>query len=251
MPEYVAPARLHPYLETEIELGIDNRRYGDVLAVVNDGFVIDDHHWLAGRPDIITIKPLPEAFSQVHVKPHGMIAHTQGGPTKATNENVWSWCNSGTGTEREVKSEPNIIGPEMSMGKLIHCVPFDVRADSNYLGNSFYVWLDGQLVLCGYASMETQDEGSATLAATAWSLPQLNVMAAVCTAYCATYRIPCGVPATSTSRGIAHHSLHPAWSKTGHDCPRRARIQQMDWLRGETAKRLAAWYQITRAPMPA
>ncbi len=247
MPTFVRPAHYAPRLE-ELHNG---QAKGDFLAYVNDGFVIDSGHWLAGRPDIVTVKPLPEASSQIEIVPWGWIMHTQGGYVKASNEAVWNWCNSGTGTDREVKSEPSVIGPQMADGKVIHCVPFNIKADSNYLGNAFYVWNGSRMILAGYASAETQDNGSATLSTTKWSLPQLNVSAGMITAYCAAYAVPCVAPATPTSRGIAHHSLHPAWSKAGHDCPRAARIHQMDWLRGEVAKRLGDYYNAIGEVCPA
>lgn len=217
----------------------------DFLAWFNDGVVIDDRHLLAGgRPGQITIKLLPEARTQTIIRPRGVIPHTQGGPRQATNDEAWGFFNARS------NNESHIVGPNMSRGDFIQCMPFNVRADSNYEGN---VWEfpRGSGQMWGYLSIETQDAGNASLNATEWTLPQLGSLIAITTAACATYAIPCTDVPSPTSGGIAPHNRWPQWSKTAHSCPGVARTRQMDYLRSQVATRLANYYSAVDLTCPA
>lgn len=209
----------------------------DFLAWFNNGWVIDDRHLLANpsAPHLLTVKLLPEAATQPKINPRGVVHHTQGGTKKATNEQVWSLC-----SRDEWKSEPHIIGPEMATGRVLQAIPFDTRADSNKDGNR---WLhDGRW--WGHLSIETQDSGYANvpLKNDPWTLPQLDVLAGIDTAACATYGIRCGDMGAWNASGLAPHNRWPQFSSSSHNCPGPARTAQMDWVRGEVARRLAAYY---------
>lgn len=222
----------HPHLA---ELAPNGQAKVDWLAWFNDGIVIDAAHCLAGRPDLFTIKLLPEAADQPKIEPRGQVFHTQGGPTKASNNAVWNLC-----ARKEWKSEPHIIGPEMVGGRCIQAIPFNVRADSNLDGNLFP--LGGKAR--GHISLETQDSGykNVPLAKDPWTLEQFNIGAGISTALCATYRMSCGDMYAWNASGIAPHNRWPNFSSSSHNCPGPARSLQMDELRREVAKRLAAYY---------
>lgn len=232
----------HPKLA---ELAPNGQPKSDFLAWFNDGIVIDDRHCLAGRPDLILVKLLPEAAEQPKIRPRGQVYHTQGGPTKATNQQVWSLC-----ARKEWKSEPHIIGPEMVGGRCLQAIPFNVRADSNLDGNQFTLTPGGELR--GHISIETQDSGfkNVPLAKDPWTLEQLNILAGIGTALCATYGMSCGDMYEWNASGIAPHNRWPQFSKTNHNCPGPARCLQMDWVRAEVAKRLAAYYAAVGETCP-
>lgn len=214
----------------------------DFLAWYNDGFVIDAEHLLAGRPELVKVDLLPEATTQPKITPRGLVLHTQGGSRQATNEQARSFF------LRLSSNESHLVGPQMVDGKVIQLMPFNVRADSNYLGNEW--WYQGKLY--GHLSIETQDSGflAVPLDRDPWTLPQLNVLAGIATALCATYGISCGDMPTPTSSGIVAHNRWPAFTKSGHNCPGPARTRQVDWVRAEVAKRLAAYYAAVGETCP-
>lgn len=231
----------HPALA---ELTPNGQAKVDFLAWFNDGYVIDDHHLLAGRPDMITIKLLPEARQQNVIHPGLIIKHTQGGSKKSTNANLWTYCNNQT-----VVDEPHVAGPQMDDGKMLQMMPFNITAHCSKDAN--YFLRDGKP--CGAISFETQDLGSdnADINKTPWTLQQLNSSAGALTACCATYGIRCTAPAWYRDNGIGHHNLFVEWSKRiPNACPGNARIRQMDWLRQEVAGRLGNYYNAVGMVCP-
>jgi hypothetical protein len=223
----------HPRLLQETPTGII---YVDILAYLNGGFVITDEHYLYGPG--VTVKPLPEALTQPIITPRMQIMHTQAANRKATNDQAWNYArNLSTG-------EANVYGPDMLTGAIIQAMPFNRRADSNYKVNMFAL---GGISNYGAASWETQDEGSASLRNTNWSLPQLETMTCGLTAYCFVYRTACTMCGHARDTGIAPHVLFAndknyPWSKDGHTCPEAARVRQLPFLLGKVAERLAGIY---------
>lgn len=224
----------HPRLAQKLS---DGNFKGDVLAYLNDGYVITDRHMLVNpnKPGQIVHKLLPEAGTQPKITPRLAILHTQAGGSKASNENMWSYIN------RASNLEPHIIGPEMATGNVIQCVPFNVRADVNAAANSFQL-LDRPGTF-GALSAETQDNGGATVNQTPWTWPQIGFLVGWLTAACFTYQFSCGDVPHPKGSGIAPHNRWNEWSMSAHSCPGSARTVQMDGIRGAVATRLADIYQ--------
>lgn len=239
----------HPRLA---ELAPNGQQKVDFLAWFNGGLVIDDAHLLAGRPDQVTIKLLPEALTQRLIVPKNGIIHSQAGANRATNLQLWTHMAKPT-----VNIEPHVIGPEFVTGKIIQCVPFNRAAHCNADANE---WFEGG-ARRGALSMETQDNGNGNgnpshpnhdrLRTTQWDLAQFGMIASIMTAWCATYRLKCWMPFEWDVSGMGYHSLHKEWSvHIGKSCPGKARIGQFPELLNHVASRLAHYYDAVGETRP-
>jgi hypothetical protein len=203
------------------------------------GMWIDDRSWLMGDANVIR-KPLPEASTQPRIIPRLAIMHSNAGPTKQSWLNLWGWMNRDT-----VSGEAHCV-PQLD-GTMVQVMPFTVRADCNYKANRWY--RDGKYY--GAISFETQDNGSATLPTTPWTLAQITSMANALAAICVAYRIPCTATTSAYGAGIGYHSQFPEWSiYVGKTCPGAARIRQMDQLRRMVAERVATFHNRAGGSCP-
>jgi hypothetical protein len=216
----------------------DGRSWRDILAWITGGYWIDDEHVVHG-PNLKYRPVMPEAATQPIIRPRSAILHTNAGGSSAAS--LWYWM-----TRADVTGEPHFqvgyAGVEQNM-------PLNRRADCNYSANR---WLENG-TYWGAISFETQDDGAATVERTPWSVAQLRAMVNILTCLCVVYGITCNQPVSWNASGIGHHSLFPfqgvlskAWTNVrGKTCPGAARKTQMDWIRAEVAKNLAAFGQET------
>lgn len=224
----------HPYLQRK---GKDGQTYGDVLKFITGGYSISPAHIVEG-PHLV-YKPIPESTTQPIIEPRNAILHTNAGGS--SSKSLWAWI-----SRASVTGEPHFqigyTGSEQYM-------PLNRRADCNYSANR---WLEAGRWY-GAISFETQDNGGASVEITPWSQTQLRMMVNILTCICVVYGVQCTQPGTWNASGIGHHSLFPfqgvlskAWTNVrGKTCPGRARKAQMDWVRAEVAKNLAAFGEVT------
>ncbi|MFM1966816.1 MAG: hypothetical protein RL134_2541 [Actinomycetota bacterium] len=203
----------------------------DIIKFATGGFWLDADHVLHG-PGVL-YKPLPEAATQPKITPRNVILHSQAAPTKIPWWNAWAYWNRGDITG-EAHTLCNLDGT------IIQAMPFNVRADNNYKGNS-WTHLGNRY---GALSCETQDFGAASLQTTPWAQQQFHALVAMTTVQCVAYRIACTAPTTWDDTGIGYHSQFKEWSiYVGKTCPGQQRIRQMDELRRQVASRVAAFYE--------
>ena len=93
-------------------------------------------------------KPIPEATTQPSIVPRSWIYHTMAGPRSTTPEALWEYMNRG-----DISGECHV---QLGYTSIIQALPFNVRADNNYKGNS---WTELG-VRYGSLSVETQDDGA-------------------------------------------------------------------------------------------
>jgi hypothetical protein len=245
----------HPTLAAQSKVGPEI--LVDILADVNDGYVIDDRHLLVNTKDAsrVVTRLLPEATSQEKIQPRLVIQHTNGGENSATIDNLFGFRNS-----PNVKIEAHL--QVQTDGVVGQFMPYNVEANANSDANRFVV---GNKTF-GAISHETQDRGSKHLSIhkDPWSVPQLAALIGATAAECVTYNIRCSAPTTWNDSGIGHHALFPflglgpnglpkkgAWTGVaGKPCPGSARIKQMDFLRHEVAVRMAAFYERSGGKCP-
>jgi len=224
----------HPYLN---RVGTDGQKYGDVLRFITGGVYINRFHVMSG-PGFV-YRPIPEAATQPNIEPRNAILHTNAGKNSAGS--LWGYI-----TQASVTGEPHF---QVGYGQTEQYMPLNRRADCNYSANR---WLQNGHWY-GAIAFETQDSGSATVEITPWSTTQLRSMVNALTAICIVYGVHCAQPGAWNDSGIGHHSLFPfqgigskAWTNVrGKTCPGRARKAQMDYIRSEVAKNLAAFGAAT------
>lgn len=215
-------------------VGKGKKGKGQRLAIIKKhcgGMWLDADHWLHADGRVIA-KPLPEASTQAFIEPKNVILHTNGGRHKAAWWAIWNYM-----------ARPDVViecHSQVDMdGTLVQAIPFNRRADCNYKANFWRKNGAGY----GALSFETQDNGSATLADTPWTLDQFETLADAIAVQCIAYKIPCSVTTKWDGGGIGHHSLFPEWSTfKGKSCPGPARIRQMDALRHRVAEKVAHYY---------
>lgn len=189
-------------------------------------YYVNSNHVLVG-PNVI-YKPLPQVVSQSKIVPYSIILHTNSSSSgKNRWQNLWNFLasNRAGGVESHFQIDMD--------GTIIQFMPCNVRADCNYKANSFVQ----NFRTVGAISIETQDNGEATLDKTPWTLPQIAAINNVVAAVGHKYGVPYVQPATWDSAGVGYHSLFKEWSiYKGKVCPGAARIAQMDYVRSEAAK---------------
>lgn len=190
-------------------------------------YYVNSQHMLIG-PNVRHELIMPEATTQPEIYPWSVIMHSQAGPAKTPWSRLVAYMR-----RTDITLEAHFL-VDMD-GWITQTMPLNRRADCNFRANRFQVpfWAspNGRLDV-GAIAFETQDEGSATLVTTPWTVPQINAMANACAAIGHKYGIPYTQPSHWQDRGIGHHSLFPEWSSfRGKTCPGRARIGQMDYLR--------------------
>lgn len=222
----------HPALNRVNSAGF---RWDFILAYVNGGYWIDDQ-WLLQGPNVVHALIEPEASTQATGHPHLAILHSNAAPKLTKWEALVAYWR-----RKDITGEAHFIP---GFEQMVQTMPLNRRADCNYKANWFRK--PGVTTPLIAISFETQDMGAATLPTTPWNMVQLNDMVGGLTAICVVAGMSCTAPATWNDSGIGHHALFKEWSVyTGKTCPGAARIRQMDWVRGEVAKRLGDFMQFT------
>jgi hypothetical protein len=172
--------------------------------------------------------PIPEQQTQPRIIVSQLIFHSMAGPRLTSLEALRAYMG---------RDDVHVECTAMSDmdGRMAQLVEANVRADCNYKANVRAI------------SVETQDEGSPTLASTPWTPIQLEQHAGFA-AWChLRFSVPLRFPPTWDSPGVGYHRLYAEWSNvTGKSCPGDTRIGQMPALLAR-AREIAAW---TPAPVP-
>jgi len=173
-------------------------------------------------PDSIE-KLLPEWSSQARIVPTQIILHTI----------VGSALGAYNGFLKNSNLESHLIAPYV--GAMWQLIPFDRSADANYRANRRP---DGT----GAVSIETEDNGQATIANTPWTAHQIDIIVDACVYLCRTYGIPPRLCRTPSDPGIGYHTLFGApseWTPVAKSCPGAARIAQVPGIIARVAAELA------------
>lgn len=180
------------------------------------------------------VKPLPEATTQARLVPTQFIMHTQAsGSAKVPNKNSWAWWN-----RTDVKAEAHFLlsmSPDTEPeGAIWQVIPINVRADNNVKSNDRAV------------SIETQDNGGATVDVTPWTDFQVTWLGALLAWLNLRGNVPLQMVGPLWSDpGYAPHNLFPNdWSTSAHSCPGKARTKQIgDVVR--VAQQIIDWRPYT------
>jgi hypothetical protein len=175
--------------------------------------------------------PIPEQQTQPRIIVSQLIFHSMAGPRLTSLEALRAYMG---------RDDVHVECTAMSDmdGRMAQLVEANVRADCNYKANVRAI------------SVETQDEGSPTLASTPWTPIQLEQHAGFA-AWChLRFSVPLRFPPTWDSPGVGYHRLYAEWSNvTGKTCPGDTRISQMPALLAR-AREIAAWSPPTPDPDP-
>jgi hypothetical protein len=181
---------------------------------------------------LATFKPIPEAATQLTIRPWSFILHTMAGPGTTSPEQLWNYIN-----RSDVGGEPHLL---LGYTSFIQAVPFNVRADNNAKANSWTVGTERR----GAVSVETQDNGSATdpgIAKAPWNLYQVEHLAGVAAFLNLRYGIPLRRCPAWDSPGVDGHRAHAEWSiYVGKTCPGQTRWNQIPTILTLAAE-IVAW----------
>lgn len=189
-------------------------------------FRVENHLLVANRPPLTSEQPhqvrlLPQAATQDPIIPWLIINHTQAASRPVSLESAWL-----TDTKRTDGIESHLLC-DMD-GRLLQSMPFNIVAHTSYKANRFLVPGVGW---CGQLSVESQDQGAATLNQTPWSPAQFEVLCQAWAACCVAYGIPVQPVPSAYGRGVSQHNAFAEWSKSAHSCPGVARTAQMPAMR--------------------
>lgn len=185
---------------------------------------VDDEGWLVadpGCPFYIIKQPLPEASTQLWIKPWSIILHSNAGPRKTSGEDLWRYM-----ARADITGEchANVETAADGRGIFRQMMPFTRRADCNAKANAWFV-KDERV---GAISFETQDEGAATLASTPWTPGQRLAIVEAMKALRDRYRIPMERCTAWNDQGVGAHRDFPEWSiYVGKTCPGDMRVAQI------------------------
>jgi hypothetical protein len=187
-------------------------------------------------------RPIPENETQPKITPRSVILHSNAGLNPAKWYNLITyWSNSTvTGEAHFDVDNDGYIGQAMSVFR---------RADCNYSANRWYSGHDG--IYYGAISIETGDNGSATLELTPWNLPQIDSIVSISTALQCQFGTGCNEVVQWDGKGIDYHTKFPyqgigipAWTNVkGKTCPGKARKLQMQGIRQLVSDRVVAYIQ--------
>lgn len=189
-------------------------------------FRVENHLLVENRPPLpgempFEVRLLPQAFTQDEIIPWLIINHTQAASRAIPLDDAWK-----TDVSRSDGIESHLLGAMDGRG--MQTMPFNIVAHTSYKANRFFVPGVGY---CGQLSVESQDQGGATLNQTPWSPPQFEFLCQAWAAPCVHYGIPVQPVPNAYGRGVSQHNAFPEWSKSAHSCPGVARTQQMPAMR--------------------
>lgn len=213
----------------------DLKQY-QALQETNDGYYFTPEGVLIGEK--ITWAPLPENEIQTKIIPRSLILHTNAGTTPATWQNLRTWL---TGPENNGECHFDVDNTG-SAGQFMSVLR---RADCNFDANQWTY----QGKVYGAISIETGDEGHATLEKTPWNLPQVHTILCIATALATQFDTGCGEVLQWDGKGIDFHTKFPyvgpgvkAWTNVpGKTCPGTPRKRQVPYIRNIVAERVGAY----------
>lgn len=207
------------------------------LIQANEGHYFDAEGILRGPKAVW--KPIPENSTQPTITPWSVILHANAGQVGATSWNLWSWVN-----RKEVTGEPHFNVD--TSGTMLQMMSVLRRADCNAAANLWMRTLpNGTRIPVGAISIETGDNGAATLDTTPWTVDQLDRIVIISTAANIQYNTGCNEVLSWDGHGIDYHTKFPyigigkkAWSiYSGKTCPGKARKLQTPYIRHQVALR--------------
>lgn len=213
----------------------DLKQY-DALQQTNFGYWFNPEGILTGEN--VTWSPIPENETQLTIIPRSLILHTNAGSSPATWQQLKQFIMS-PGQTTDCHFDVDNSG---QAGQFLSVL---VRADCNFDANG---WVhEGKRY--GGISIESGDEGAATVEKTPWNLAQLHTICSIATALAAQYGTGCGEVLTWNGSGIDYHTKFPyvnssvkAWTNSrGKTCPGLSRKRQLPWIRQEVANRIGAY----------
>jgi hypothetical protein len=154
---------------------------------------------------------LPEATTQKPITPRLVVLHTNAGASSTSPQQLWNYM-----ARADVNVECTF--DVAADGQVWQMMPCNVRADCNAQANDFAV------------SIETQDNGAATLNSTPWTPAQCDSIVALLAWLADTYAIPMWRCGAWNGSGVGAHRDFPEWSSAAHSCPGDARFAQVDGL---------------------
>jgi hypothetical protein len=206
------------------------------LQLTNNGYWFDTNLGILNGPRT-TWAPLPENDTQPIIIPRSTILHTNAGKVAATWQQLWKFLFTNSPKECHFDVDnTGAIGQFMSVTR---------RADCNFSANSWF----HQGKLHGAVSIETGDNGAATVETTPWNFDQLDSIVSICTALAIQYDTGCGEVLAWDGAGIDYHTKFPyvgpgipAWTNArGKTCPGTARKRQVPFVRTIVTQRIGAY----------
>lgn len=181
-------------------------------------------------------RPLPENAIQPHIQPTQFIMHTMAAGSRATLQSSWNYAAQGS-----IVTEPHFL---LDMdGAMWQIMDYFVRADNNTRANVRAI------------SIETVDNGGATVNTTPWTPEQVEQLAGLL-AWLHLHPL-IGVPLVRCpawdAPGYAPHNAFAEWSSAAHSCPGAARTAQVPEV-AQRAQAIVDWQSgpiETPPPAPA
>lgn len=202
------------------------------LQLVNEGHYFDESTGIFYGPRTSS-SLLPEAFSK-RITPRGLIFHSNAAPHRTPLQALKKYV-----FRLDITIEPHFdLGLD---GIAEQWVPVTYKADCNAKANQYVK--NG--ITYGAVSVESEDEGSASLPTTPWSLGQLSFLIALGTALAIQFGNGCQPCALWDDYGIDYHCKHKEWSiYSGKTCPGAARIRQMPYIQEAVKDRVVKYHQL-------
>lgn len=173
--------------------------------------------------------PLPETAIQPRIGTTTFVLHSMAAPRLTSLDALTRYYR-----RDDVTGEPT-FALDMD-GRACEYMETNQRADNNARANRFA------------ASIETQDEGAATLPATPWTAPQMAQLAGMTAFLHLAEGVPLERPAAWDAGGVDGHRAFPEWSiYVGKTCPGDARWWQIPEVI-ELAGEIVAWRPPTPDP---
>lgn len=169
------------------------------------------------------LRLLPEAETQARIKPTQIILHTIVGSA----EGAFKFFRD------QSSLESHFIVP--FAGPRWQLIPCNRSADANRRANRRP---DGT----GAISVETEDNGGATIERTPWTDHQVDEIVELCVWACREFDIPARLCRTTSDPGIGYHTLFGApsdWTPVAKSCPGAARKAQVPGIIKRVADTLA------------
>lgn len=215
------------------------------LQEVNEGYYFEQGAGILMGPregSVAVWKPLPENNTQPLINPRSLILHTNAGNSPAKWWQLWGWWNNAsvTGEAHWQIDNDGIMAQAMSIYR---------RADCNFSANRWFHSADQKYY--GAISIETADNGAASVEATPWNWPQVQGIVRVGTALQCQYGTGCNEVLTWDGKGIDYHTKfpyqgvgRPAWTNAyGKTCPGKARKAQVSGIRQLVFDKVVAYIQ--------
>jgi hypothetical protein len=204
------------------------QRRADLLADINDGYVVTDEHLLTNvvDPDRVDVTLSPGATTQPVIRPRLVINHTRSCTTRIGSPHLYV----------------------LTSGMVEQYLPFIRRARGSFDAD---LWHHNGAAFGAITHQSEDNDGRSgdgvAIDDEPWSSAQVDALVAVTAAECVVYGIAPARAERWNDSGIGHHAQHPhrgvaAWSPAADEwCPGRARIAQMAEVHRRVAERVTAY----------